>query len=139
MKYSRIIKIIPILISLFFSSAGIFINANQVKAQSHSITIPNIIWFEAYDLMPSFMSKLGEDFGYTPNPDHLVTKGADFPTAEEVSRKWLTRHPYPRDTVEKRIIKVMDDMQDNQARGMGNVLPEDGRLMRMLTESLFGK
>ena len=29
----------------------------------------------------------------------------------------------------------MEDMQDNQARGMGNVLPEDGRLMRMLAES----
>ena len=33
----------------------------------------------------------------------------------------------------------MDDMQDNQARGMGNVLPEDGRLMRMLAESLEAK
>ena len=34
---------------------------------------------------------------------------------------------------------MMDDMQDNQAHGMGNVLPEDGRLMRMLTESLEAK
>lgn len=33
----------------------------------------------------------------------------------------------------------MDDMQDNQARGMGNVLPEDGRLMRLLAESLEAK
>ena len=62
-----------------------------------------------------------------------------FPTAEEVSRKWLTRHPKPRDDAEQRIISVMNDMQDNQARGMGNVLPEDGRLMRMLTESLEAK
>ena len=61
------------------------------------------------------------------------------PRAEEVSRRWLTRHPWPRDEAEKRIITVMDDMQDNQARGMGNVLPEDGRLMRMLTESLEAK
>jgi predicted O-methyltransferase YrrM len=53
-----------------------------------------------------------------------------------VSRQWLTRHPLPRDEAERRIIAVMDDMQDNQAHGMGNVLPEDGRLMRMLTESL---
>ena len=59
-----------------------------------------------------------------------------FPSAEEVSRQWLPRHPEPRDEAEKRIIAVMDDMQDNQARAMGNVLPEDGRLMRMLTESL---
>jgi len=62
-----------------------------------------------------------------------------FPRAEEVSRRWLTRHPRPRDEAEKQIIAVMDDMQDNQARGMGNVLPEDGRLMRMLTESLEAK
>ena len=33
----------------------------------------------------------------------------------------------------------MDDMQDNEARGMGNVLPEDGRLMRMLTEAIEAK
>jgi predicted O-methyltransferase YrrM len=58
------------------------------------------------------------------------------PTAEEVSRQWLTRHPRPRDEAEKQIIAVMDDMQDNQARGMGNVLPEDGRLLRMLAEVL---
>lgn len=62
-----------------------------------------------------------------------------FPTAEQVSRQWLPRHPNPRDDAEKRIIAVMDDMQDNQARGMGNVLPEDGRLMRMLAESLEAK
>jgi predicted O-methyltransferase YrrM len=62
-----------------------------------------------------------------------------FPTAEEVSRQWLPRHPRPRDEAEKQIIAVMDDMQDNQARGMGNVLPEDGRLMRMLAESLSAK
>ena len=61
------------------------------------------------------------------------------PTAEEVSRRTLTRHPRARDEAEKRIIAVMDDMQDNQARGMGNVLPEDGRLMRMFTEAIEAK
>jgi predicted O-methyltransferase YrrM len=58
------------------------------------------------------------------------------PTAEEVSRRWLPRHPRPRTDAEKQIIAVMDDMQDHQAQGMGNVLPEDGRLMRMFAESL---
>ena len=67
------------------------------------------------------------------------SKRTQFPRAEEVSRQWLNRHPDPRDKAEKQIIAVMDDMQDNQARGMGNVLPEDGRLMRMLTESLGAK
>jgi len=64
---------------------------------------------------------------------------ARHPTAEEVSRQFLTRHPRPRDAVEKRIIAVMEDMYVNQSRGMGNVLPEDGRLMRMLTETLRAK
>jgi len=61
------------------------------------------------------------------------------PTAETVSRQFLSRHPKPRDEAEKRIIAVMEDMYANQSRGMGNVLPEDGRLMRMLTETLGAK
>jgi caffeoyl-CoA O-methyltransferase len=69
----------------------------------------------------------------------LAKAAKSHPNAEEVSRQWLTRHPRPRDEAERRIIAVMDDMQDHQARGMGNVLPEDGRLMRMLTESLEAK
>lgn len=51
-----------------------------------------------------------------------------FPTAEQVSRKWLTRHPRPRDEAERRIVAVMDQMQNEQARGMGNVhFPQDAR------------
>lgn len=61
------------------------------------------------------------------------------PTAEEVSRQFLSRHPKPRDAAEKKTIAVMEDMYANQSRGMGNVLPEDGRLMRMLTETLGAK
>lgn len=139
MEYLKIIKISPILIALFFLIIGIFISADHVRAQSKTITKQDIIWIEPDDLMPRYMSKLAKDFGYTPSLDRQATIESDFPTAEDVSRKWLSRHPYPRDTVEKRIIAVMDDMQDNQASGMGNVLPEDGRLMRMLTESLEAK
>ena len=40
---------------------------------------------------------------------------------------------------EKGIIAVMEDMYVNQSRGMGNILPEDGRLMRMFTETLGAK
>jgi len=58
------------------------------------------------------------------------------PTAEEVSRQFLSRHPQPRDEAEKRIVAVMEDMYVHQSRGMGNVLPEDGRLLRMLAETL---
>ena len=35
-----------------------------------------------------------------------------FPRAEEVSRRWLTRHPRARDEAEKLIIAVMDDIKD---------------------------
>ncbi len=139
MKYSRMTKISPIWIPLFFFITTFAISSNHLKAQSNPVTIPNIIWFETYDLMSRFISNQDQDFDFSPNPDPLSSKSTDFPTAEEVSRKWLSRHPYPRDTVEKRIIGVMDDMQDNQAQGMGNVLPEDGRLMRMFTELLGAK
>lgn len=67
-----------------------------------------------------------------PKPDRA-------PTAEQVSRRTLTRHPLPRDEAEKQIIAVMDDMQDNQSRGMGNIPPEDGRLIRMFTEVIEAK
>lgn len=78
--------------------------------------------------------------GAFANPLLAQDKGAQsFPTAEQVSRQWLPRHPKPRDDAEKRIIAVMDEMQDHESRGMGNVLPEDGRLMRMLTELLQAK
>lgn len=61
------------------------------------------------------------------------------PTAEEVSRRVLSTHPTPRDEAEKRIIEVMEDMYLHQSRGMGNILPEDGRLMRMLAELMGAK
>lgn len=62
-----------------------------------------------------------------------------FPTAEEVSNQFLPLHPKPRDEAEKKIIATMEDMHANQSRGMGNIHPEDGRLMRMLVETLGGK
>ena len=73
-----------------------------------------------------FSTVLGED---PPKPARK-----QFPTAEEVSRQILPQHPRARDETERRIIRVMDDMAANQFRGMGNILPEDGRMIRMLTE-----
>jgi predicted O-methyltransferase YrrM len=58
------------------------------------------------------------------------------PTAEEVARQFLPRHPKPRDEAEGRIVAVLEDLYVHQSRGMGNVLPEDGRLLRMLAETL---
>jgi len=41
----------------------------------------NIVWIEADDLMPHFMGKLGEGFGYTPHLDQLAEKGVYFENA----------------------------------------------------------
>lgn len=60
-------------------------------------------------------------------------------TAAEVSAEVLPQHPKPRDPAEEKIIAAMEEMFAEQARGMGNVPPEDGRLLRMLTESLEAK
>ncbi|NLX54332.1 MAG: O-methyltransferase [Planctomycetaceae bacterium] len=61
------------------------------------------------------------------------------PTAAGVSQQFLPRHPAPRGAAEQKIVAVMDEMYASQSRGMGNVLPEDGRLLRMLTETLGAK
>jgi predicted O-methyltransferase YrrM len=60
-------------------------------------------------------------------------------TAADVSAQYLARHPSPRDDAEKKIVAVLEDAFTNQSRGMGNVPPEDGRLLRLLTESLGAK
>lgn len=54
-----------------------FLNSN---AQNQKKT-PNIIFIEVDDLMPRFMNKLGEGFGYTPNIDKLAENGVHFPHA----------------------------------------------------------
>ncbi|MHC4265475.1 MAG: hypothetical protein ACYSUK_06020 [Planctomycetota bacterium] len=41
----------------------------------------------------------------------------------------------PKDETEKKILDVLDDINKNQRRGMMNVPPEDGRVLRMLTEA----
>jgi len=43
--------------------------------------------------------------------------------------------PLPKDEAEKKILSVLEDMHDNESRGMSNVPLEDGRLLRLLTET----
>jgi predicted O-methyltransferase YrrM len=43
--------------------------------------------------------------------------------------------PIPKTETEKRILDVLDDMYRNERRGMMNVPPEDGRLLRLLAET----
>ena len=47
--------------------------------------------------------------------------------------------PQAKDEAEKTILAVLDDMYRNQGRGMMNVSPDDGRVLRILAESLNAK
>ncbi len=44
--------------------------------------------------------------------------------------------PVPKTDAEKTILSVLQDMYENERRGMQNVSPEDGRLLRVLTEAM---
>jgi len=45
----------------------------------------------------------------------------------------------PKDDAEKKILDVLGDLHENQRRGMMNVPVDDGRLLRMLTETIGAK
>jgi len=47
--------------------------------------------------------------------------------------------PMPKNDAEKKILDVLDDLDKNQRRGMMNVPRDDGRLLRMLAESIGAK
>ena len=49
------------------------------------------------------------------------------------------RPPLARNEAEKKILSVLDDLHRNQRRGMMNIPVEDGRLLRVLTESIGAK
>jgi len=52
---------------------------------------------------------------------------------------FMASSPTPKNEVEKKILSVLDDMDRNQRRGMMNVPVEDGRLLRLLTETVGAK
>jgi len=47
--------------------------------------------------------------------------------------------PVPANETEKKILSILDDMNRNQSRGMMNVPPQDGRLLRLLAEAAGAK
>ncbi len=47
--------------------------------------------------------------------------------------------PVPANEEEKKILSILEDMNQNQSGGMMNVPPEDGRLLRLLTEATGAK
>jgi predicted O-methyltransferase YrrM len=55
---------------------------------------------------------------------------------EPVSYKSFAKHaPVPKTAKERKILDVLEDMYQNQRQGMMNVSPQDGRLLRLLTET----
>jgi caffeoyl-CoA O-methyltransferase len=69
--------------------------------------------------------------GMRPGPEEFVRGEAGSSSAES---KLLTKTD-----AEKKILDVLEDMYQNQRRGMMNVPPEDGRLLRVLTEAAGAK
>ena len=47
--------------------------------------------------------------------------------------------PTVKDDIEGKMLNVLNDMNENQRRGMMNVPPDDGRVLRLLTESIGAK
>ncbi|MEW6355350.1 MAG: O-methyltransferase [Planctomycetota bacterium] len=45
----------------------------------------------------------------------------------------------PKDDTEKKILSVLQDMRENQSKGMMNISPDDGRLLRLLAEAVNAK
>lgn len=59
--------------------------------------------------------------------------------AEQGSVPRLEGVPLAKSDAEKKILAVLDDLDRNQRRGMMNVPVEDGRLLRLLAESINAK
>jgi predicted O-methyltransferase YrrM len=51
----------------------------------------------------------------------------------------VDNQPLPKNEFEKKILDVLQDMNQNQRRGMMNVSPEDGRVLRLFAESIGAK
>ncbi len=52
---------------------------------------------------------------------------------------FIARKPVPKTEQEKKILDVLQNLHENQRRGMMNVPPEDGRVLRLLTEAVGAK
>jgi len=61
------------------------------------------------------------------------------PLAGESGELAFESAPVPKDDTEKEILSVLKDLDQNQRRGMMNVPQEDGRLLRLLTETVGAK
>jgi len=61
------------------------------------------------------------------------------PGPDRAKVDWIDPAPLAADEQEERILRVLDDMRLTQRRGNMNVDPQDGRILRILTESIGAK
>lgn len=61
------------------------------------------------------------------------------PPAGESGELGFESAPTPKDDTEEKILAVLQDLDQNQRRGMMNVPVEDGRLLRLLAETIGAK
>ncbi len=72
-------------------------------------------------------------------PRRGFAPGEGGPPRGGFSRAPVETRTIPRTDDEKKILGVLEDMYQNQSRGMMNVAPEDGRILRLLTEAVGAK
>lgn len=63
----------------------------------------------------------------------------DRPVDQESDSSAASRLPIPKTEGEKKILGVLEDLFQNQRRGMMNVPPEDGKALRLLTEAISAR
>jgi predicted O-methyltransferase YrrM len=75
--------------------------------------------------------------GMLMGAQYSIAQGKGYKPAIKTSS--VKNSPLPKTGAEKKILNVLEDMYKNQRRGMMNVPPEDGRLLRLLTEATGAK
>jgi len=79
----------------------------------------------------------GPGQGQRPGPGQAQRQGR--PPVTSGGELSFEGKPVPKDDAEKKILAVLTDLDQNQRRGMMNVPEEDGRLLRLLTETVGAK
>lgn len=65
--------------------------------------------------------------------------GARGPRGDEAQATFMRAGPVAQNEAEKKVLDVLQDMYENQRRGMMNVPPDDGRFLRVLTQAMDAK
>ena len=84
------------------------------------------------------MNERRERFRQRPDSDRPRDR-RDRRPPPDMGRQTSKKPPTAKDDAEKKILAVLEDMDQNQRRGMMNVPVEDGRVLRLLTESIGAK